>query len=479
MIISGESGAGKTVCAKFVMNYISKVSGGGPAVDQVKKIILASNPLLEAFGNAKTLRNNNSSRFGKYMEISFTGGQPVGGRVNQFLLEKSRVVSAGAGERNFHIFYQLIKGEKGPDQRRAFGLTDFTCADFNILARTGEYDADEADDCAEYLETLESMRSVNMSDEEIDAVLAVVAAILHLGNIQFGEDDREVGHVTDNNALNFPAFLLGFDSNELHQKLLTHRMETKWGKSNEVINVEHSKIKAEYTRDSLAKAVYHQVFKYLVEKVNAAIPASTQLNLGVLDIYGFEIFRQNGFEQFCINYVNEKLQQIFIELTLKAEQEEYIREGIQWQEIQYANNIGLCQLIESKRPPGIISICDDVTKQTSNKTEGVADTLMQKLEAGIDQTGRQHYENRGKLFLIRHYAGAVNYDADGFVEKNRDQVFVDLLEMCKRSSNSFIQHLFRQIDPSKKQQTQGSIIREQANNLVNTLMKCQVNYCLF
>lgn len=238
MIISGESGAGKTVCAKFVMNYISKVSGGGPAVDQVKKIILASNPLLEAFGNAKTLRNNNSSRFGKYMEISFTGGQPVGGRVNQFLLEKSRVVSAGAGERNFHIFYQLVKGEKGPDQRRAFGLTDFTCADFNILARTGEYDADEADDCVDYLETLESMRSVNMSDEEIDAVLAVVAAILHLGNIQFGEDDREVGHVTDNNALNFPAFLLGFDSNELHQKLLTHRMETKWGKSNEVINVE-------------------------------------------------------------------------------------------------------------------------------------------------------------------------------------------------------------------------------------------------
>jgi len=146
----------------------------------------------------------------------------------------------------------------------------------------------------------------------------MVAAILHMGNIQFNEDDREKGFITDPRACDFPAYLLGFDSQEMHDKLLTHRMETKWGKSNEVINVEHSKVKAYYTRDSLAKAIYAQIFKYLVEKVNNAIPQATQLNLGVLDIYGFEIFRNNGFEQFCINFVNEKLQQIFIELTLKG-----------------------------------------------------------------------------------------------------------------------------------------------------------------
>jgi myosin-1 len=146
VIISGESGAGKTVCAKFVMNYISRVSGGGPAVDQVKKVILASNPLLEAFGNAKTLRNNNSSRFGKYMEISFSGGSPVGGRVSQFLLEKSRVVAAGRGERNFHIFYQLCKGETNPEQRRSLGLEGFACQDFQYLTRTSEFEADGIDD---------------------------------------------------------------------------------------------------------------------------------------------------------------------------------------------------------------------------------------------------------------------------------------------------------------------------------------------
>ena len=217
-------------------------------------------------------------------------------------------------------------------------------------------------------------------------------------------------------------------------------------------------IKAEYTRDSLAKLVYHQIFKYLVEKVNAAIPGSTQLNLGVLDIYGFEIFKNNGFEQFCINYVNEKLQQIFIELTLKAEQEEYAKEGIQWTPIDFFNNIVVCELVDSRRPPGIISICDDVTKQVGNKESGVAETFLGKVGSGIAAcSGASYFQQRGaSMFLIQHYAGAVTYNAEGFVEKNRDQVFVDLLEMCKRSQNPFVQLLFREIDPTKKMPTQGT-----------------------
>lgn len=475
VIISGESGAGKTVAAKFVMNYISNVSGGGSNIQKVKEVIIKSNPLLEAFGNAKTLRNNNSSRFGKYFQISFNGGTPVGGRIQEFLLEKSRVVGPGMGERNFHIFYQLLKGETSPDQRQSLGLRGFNLEDFEYLACSHEFDADEMDDEKEYKETLEAMRTIGMQEAEIDAVLAVVSAILHLGNINFDENDREVAFIKDTRILDFPAYLLGFQVADLHQKLLTHRMESKWGKSTEVINQEHSRVKAYYTRDSLVKAIYEKLFTYLIRKVNAAIPNSTQLNLGVLDIYGFEIFPKNGFEQFCINYVNEKLQQAFIELTLKAEQEEYKMEGIQWTPINFFNNIDVCDLIEAKNPPGIISISDDVTKQVGNKDRGVAETLVQKLRSGVAHNPNFTEQGAGR-FKISHYAGEVSYDAEGFVEKNRDNVFVDLLEMCKNSTNAFIQELFQDLDLKKKQATTGTKIRSQANKLIDELKKTQPHY---
>ncbi|CAG5098447.1 Oidioi.mRNA.OKI2018_I69.XSR.g15675.t1.cds [Oikopleura dioica] len=475
VIISGESGAGKTVAAKFVMNYISNVSGGGTNIQKVKEVIIKSNPLLEAFGNAKTLRNNNSSRFGKYFQISFNGGTPVGGRIQEFLLEKSRVVRPGPGERNFHIFYQLIKGETSPEQRQSLGLSNFQAEDFEYLACSGEYDADEMNDQQEYRETLEAMRTIGMKEDEIEEVLAVVSAILHMGNINFDENDREVAHVRDTRHLEFPAYLLGFQASDLEQKLLTHRMESKWGKQSEIIHQEHSRVKAYATRDSLVKAIYEKLFIYLIRKVNEAIPNSTQLNLGVLDIYGFEIFPKNGFEQFCINYVNEKLQQAFIELTLKAEQEEYNMEGIQWTPIKFFNNIDVCNLIEAKNPPGIISICDDVTKQVGNKESGVAETLVGKLRGGVTQ--HRHYIEQGAArFKISHYAGEVAYDADGFVEKNRDTVFIDLLEMCKSSTNGFIQELFSGLDLKKKQPTAGSKIRSQANKLIDELMKTQPHY---
>ncbi len=460
---------------------------------------------MEAFGNAKTLRNNNSSRFGKYFQISFEGGTPVGGRIQEFLLEKSRVVRPGPGERNFHIFYQLIKGETSPDQRQSLGLSNFQPEDFEYLACSGEYDAEDMNDQLEYKETLEAMRTIGMKEGEIEEVLAVVSAILHMGNINFDENDREVAHIKDTRHLEFPAYLLGqyqkvtfatklsicrsffvflklcknsllgFQAADLEQKLLTHKMESKWGKTSEIIHQEHSRVKAYATRDSLVKAIYEKLFIYLIRKVNEAIPNHTQLSLGVLDIYGFEIFPKNGFEQFCINFINEKLQQAFIELTLKAEQEEYNMEGIQWTPIKFFNNIDVCNLIEGKNPPGIISICDDVTKQVGNKESGVAETLVGKLRAGV--THNRHYIEQGAArFKISHYAGEVAYDADGFVEKNRDTVFTDLLEMCKSSSNGFIQELFAGLDLKKKQPTAGSKIRSQGNKLIDELMKTTPHY---
>uniref|UniRef100_A0A9L0IVM6 Myosin IE n=1 Tax=Equus asinus TaxID=9793 RepID=A0A9L0IVM6_EQUAS len=366
VIISGESGAGKTVAAKYIMSYISRVSGGGPKVQHVKDIILQSNPLLEAFGNAKTVRNNNSSRFGKYFEIQFSpGGEPDGGKISNFLLEKSRVVMRNPGERSFHIFYQLIEGASA-EQKHSLGITSMDY--YYYLSLSGSYKVDDIDDRREFQETL----SINKAMEK----------------------DHE------------------------------------------------------------------------------------EYNIGVLDIYGFEIFQKNGFEQFCINFVNEKLQQIFIELTLKAEQEEYVQEGIKWTPIEYFNNKIVCDLIENKvNPPGIMSILDDVCATMHAVGEGADQTLLQKLQMQIGN--HEHFNSWNQGFIIHHYAGKVSYDMDGFCERNRDVLFMDLIELMQSSELPFIKSLFPenlQADKKGRPTTAGSKIKKQANDLVNTLMKCTPHY---
>ncbi|XP_013910939.1 PREDICTED: unconventional myosin-Ie-like [Thamnophis sirtalis] len=346
VIISGESGAGKTVAAKYIMGYVSKVSGGGPSVQHVKDIILKSNPLLEAFGNAKTVRNNNSSRFGKYFEIQFSrGGEPDGGKIYNFLLEKSRVVSQNSGERNFHIYYQLLEGAS-QEQRENLGITspDY----YYYLNQSAAYKVDDMNDRQDFQETLAAMGVVGLSEEEQALVLQIVAGILHLGNITFQESGN-YAVVESRDFLAFPAYLLAIDQQRLQEKLTSRKMDGKWGGRQEVIDVTLNVEQANFTRDALCKALYARLFDFLVDAVNKAMEKQHQeYNIGVLDIYGFEIFQKNGFEQFCINFVNEKLQQIFIELTLKAEQEEYVQEGIRWSPIDYFNNKVVCDLIENK-----------------------------------------------------------------------------------------------------------------------------------
>ncbi|XP_015258865.1 PREDICTED: unconventional myosin-Ie-like [Cyprinodon variegatus] len=476
VIISGESGAGKTVAAKYIMSYVSKVSGGGERVQHVKDIILQSNPLLEAFGNAKTVRNNNSSRFGKYFEIQFSrGGAPDGGKISNFLLEKSRVVSQNPGERNFHIYYQLLNGASR-EQRENLGVT--TPDYYYYLNQSGTYTVEDVNDKKEFADTMAAMSVVGLSLDEQDSVLQLVAAILHLGNIGFREENNYAA-VESQDFLAFPAYLLGIPQDGLCSKLTSRVMDSKWGGKTESIAVTLNMEQACFSRDALSKALYTRLFDYLVDCVNKAMQKKTEeLNIGVLDIYGFEIFQRNGFEQFCINFVNEKLQQIFIELTLKAEQEEYVQEGIKWTPIEYFNNKVVCDLIESKlNPPGIMSILDDVCATMHAKGEGADQTLLQKLQGQIGS--HEHFSSWNKGFIVHHYAGKVSYDVGGFCERNRDVLFNDIIELMQSSEFPFIKALFPENLEAEKRgrpSTASSKIKKQANSLVQTLMKCTPHY---
>uniref|UniRef100_A0A8C9U5Z3 Osteoclast-stimulating factor 1 n=1 Tax=Scleropages formosus TaxID=113540 RepID=A0A8C9U5Z3_SCLFO len=457
-------------------HYVSLLFGLFGAPVHVKDIILQSNPLLEAFGNAKTIRNNNSSRFGKYFEIQFSlGGEPDGGKISNFLLEKSRVVSQSQGERNFHIFYQLIEGTT-KEQRETLGIT--TPDYYLYLNQSGTYTVKDISDKKDFSDTVEAMNVVGLSVDEQDAVLQIVAGILHLGNITFREEGN-YAVVDDEDFLAFPAYLLGISQGGLKERLTSRTMDSRWGGKSESILVTLNSEQACFTRDALAKALHSRLFDYLVDAINRAIQKDCEeMTIGVLDIYGFEIFQKNGFEQFCINFVNEKLQQIFIELTLKVEQEEYVQEGIKWVAIEYFNNKVVCDLIESKvNPPGIMSILDDVCATTHAKGEGADQTLMQKLQAQVGS--HEHFSIWNRGFVVHHYAGKVSYDAGGFCERNRDVLFCDIIELMQSSEFAFIRDLFPENLCSEKKgrpTTASSKIKKQANDLVRKLVRCTPHY---
>uniref|UniRef100_A0A224Z4W2 Myosin I n=1 Tax=Rhipicephalus zambeziensis TaxID=60191 RepID=A0A224Z4W2_9ACAR len=476
VIISGESGAGKTVAAKYIMAYIAQVSGGGPRVQHVKDVILESNTILEAFGNAKTVRNNNSSRFGKYVEIQFSrGGVPEGGRISNFLLEKSRVVSQSPNERNFHIFYQVCYGAS-PEMKKDLGVANPDY--YSYLNQSGVYKVEGTNDAHDFQETLKAMTVMGMSEDEQTQFLRVVMGVLHMGMITFVEKGN-YAVVEDEQYLEFPAYLLGLEAAQLAKKLTSRVLDSKWGARSESIEVQQNVEQANYIRDAWAKALYTRIFDRLVDIINNAMQTTAgELSVGILDIYGFEIFQRNGFEQFCINYVNEKLQQIFIELTLKAEQEEYVQEGIQWKAIDYFNNKVVCDLIESKVPPGVFSVLDDICATMHATGEGVDAQLCQKLSHQVGN--HPHFQLTGGTgFAVHHYAGKVTYDANGMCEKNRDVLFPDVVLVMQSSSNAFIKSLFPENVTGTfkgRPTTAGSKIKSQANKLVEALMKCTPHY---
>jgi myosin I len=474
VIISGESGAGKTEAAKRIMQYIASVSGGGDSGDikQIKDMVLATNPLLESFGNAKTLRNNNSSRFGKYLQIYFNSvGEPVGADITNYLLEKSRVVGQITNERNFHIFYQFTKGASS-QYRESYGVQKPET--YLYTSKSKCLDVDGIDDISDFQETLDAMKIIGLSQSEQDEIFRMLSAVLWIGNVQFREDQSGYAEVTDKSVVDFVAYLLEVSPEQLIHAITIRILTPRNG---EVIESPANPAQALATRDALAKAIYNNLFDWIVERINKSLKSrqATSNTIGILDIYGFEIFEKNSFEQLCINYVNEKLQQIFIQLTLKTEQEEYAREQIKWTPIKYFDNKIVCDLIESIRPPGVFSAMKDATKTAHADPAACDRTFMQS----INGMSNPHLTPRQGSFIIKHYAGDVSYTVDGITDKNKDLLLKGLLNLFQVSKNKFVHTLFpNQVDQDNRKQppSAGDRIRTSANALVETLMKCQPSY---
>ena len=478
IIISGESGAGKTEAAKRIMQYIASVSGGNDSsIQKIKDMVLATNPLLESFGNAKTLRNNNSSRFGKYLEIHFNAqGEPVGANINNYLLEKSRVVGQIKNERGFHIFYQLTKA--APQQyRESFGLQEPSSYVFTSKSKC--LDVEGIDDHADFKETMAAMKIIGMQQAEQDDLFRMLAAILWLGNVTFRENDDGNAAIADQSVIDFVAYLLEVEASHVNKALTTRVVETsRGGRRGSVYDVPLNIAQATSVRDALSKAIYFNMFDWIVQRVNVSLKArgTSAFSVGILDIYGFEIFERNSFEQLCINYVNEKLQQIFIQLTLKAEQEEYAAEQIQWTPIKYFDNKVVCELIEEKRPPGVFAALNDACATAHADPAAADQTFVQRLNV---LANNPNFSPRQGQFIIKHYAGEVAYAVEGMTDKNKDQLLKDLLVLVSQSSNKFLHTLFPapiDTDNKKRPPTAGDKIKLSANELFATLIKAAPSY---
>ncbi|EES03165.2 hypothetical protein BDA96_03G215100 [Sorghum bicolor] len=475
ILVSGESGAGKTETTKMLMRYLAHLGGrSGVEGRTVEQQVLESNPVLEAFGNAKTVRNNNSSRFGKFVEIQFDKtGRISGAAIRTYLLERSRVCQINSPERNYHCFYFLCAAP--PEETQRYKLSD--PRSFHYLNQSSCIEVDGINDAEEYLATRRAMDIVGINEEEQEAIFRVVAAVLHLGNINFAKgteidssvikDDKSRFH------LNTAAELLKCDCQNLEKALITRVIVTP----EEVITRTLDPASALASRDALAKIIYCRLFDWIVEKINVSIgqdPNSKQL-IGVLDIYGFESFKVNSFEQLCINYTNEKLQQHFNQHVFKMEQEEYTREEINWSYIEFVDNQDVLDLIEKKG--GLIALLDEACMFPRSTHE----TFAQKLYTTFKNNKRFAKPKLSRTdFTVVHYAGDVTYQADYFLDKNKDYVVAEHQDLLNASSCPFVAGLFpplpQETAKSSKFSSIGSRFKLQLQSLMETLSSTEPHY---
>ncbi|XP_009905255.2 unconventional myosin-VIIa [Dryobates pubescens] len=475
-IISGESGAGKTESTKLILQFLAAISGQHSWIEQQ---VLEANPILEAFGNAKTIRNDNSSRFGKYIDIHFNKrGAIEGAKIEQYLLEKSRVCRQAQDERNYHVFYCMLRGMT-TEQKKKLGLGKAT--DYNYLAMGNCTTCDGRDDSKEYANIRSAMKVLMFTDTENWEISKLLAAILHMGNLQYEArtyDNLDACEVVQSASLITAASLLEVDPQDVMNCLTSRTIITR----GETVSTPLSMEQALDVRDAFVKGIYGRLFVWIVEKINAAIyrPPSQELksirrSIGLLDIFGFENFTVNSFEQLCINFANENLQQFFVRHVFKLEQEEYNLENINWQHIEFTDNQDALDMIAIK-PMNIISLIDEESKFP----KGTDATMLHKLNSQHKLNTnyippKNNYETQ---FGINHFAGIVYYETKGFLEKNRDTLHGDIIQLVHSSKNKFIKQIFQAdvamgAETRKRSPTLSSQFKRSLELLMRTLSVCQ------
>lgn len=481
ILVSGESGAGKTVTTKHIMGYLAKLSTNeqvkqsqrqigkqevkkgrvrfapkgqeddpvpppstGDGKKSVEQQVLGSNPILESFGNARTIRNDNSSRFGKFIEIQFTNsGNLSGASIETYLLEKVRLTQQAIGERNYHVFYEILAG-MDDEQREKYSLYDFTPEDFCMTNTSGTYDRrDGVDDYDTYSDLMNAMDVMGFPEDEQNNILSITSACLHFSNIEVEAITADESKLyADGTHLEAVQALLGTTYEELNRSICYFSITA--GKETHVRSIGQEKAARGVL--GLFKNLYGALFTAIVKHVNSSITVGNQSRatrtasfIGVLDIFGFESFKVNSFEQLCINFCNEALQRQFNQFVLKNEQDEYEREGIKWSVISFPDNQEVLDLID-KKGVGILKILDDQCRAPGCTDKSFAQVVYQKcrghkrFQADFRQVGAMK-------FAIVHYAGPVEYDIDGFVEKNKDELPKEATEMLQKCSNEYVKKL--------------------------------------
>lgn len=439
VVISGESGSGKTESTKLVMQYLAAVvPGGGSASAVITEQILEAAPLLEAFGNARTVRNDNSSRFGKYLEVYFKHGAIIGAKMTQYLLEKSRIVTQATGERNYHVFYELL-GEMSVTERNKYGLLE--AEKYFYLNQGGT-------DCGpgrlDWVSLQRAMQVLGVTDLERESIVRVLSSVLHLGNIYFhrrqlrhGQEGVEVGSDAE---IKWAAHLLQISSDELFNCLTTRVTETRSERMQTPLSIDQ----ALDARDAFAKTLYSGLFNWLVSRINSIIHKGGTHDahrISILDIFGFEDLAENSFEQLCINFANENLQLYFNKHVFKLEQAEYVRERLEWTPLPWEDNLPVIHLL-AKKPVGIFHLLDD----ESNFPRAHDLSYLEKCHYNHALNELYSRPRIGaQEFGVTHYAGQVWYCVDGFLEKNRDAVRYDLLELLSTSKQSLVLDMARMI----------------------------------
>merc|ERR1719295_621593 len=464
ILCTGESGAGKTENTKKVIQYLAYVAAskpkgsshaptsndgglnfhddeGGFSWGELEQQLLKANPILEAFGNAKTVKNDNSSRFGKFIRINFdASGYIAGANIETYLLEKARIIRQASEERSFHVFYQLLMG--APKEYKA----DFILEDPKnyTFMTAGGVKVPGIDDPEEFNATIAAMKVMGMSDEDLASVFRVISAALLFGNMEFKQErNTDQATLPDNTVAQKVAHLLGIQVTDLTKAFLKPRIKV----GRDYVTKAQTKEQVEFAIEAIAKATYERLFKWIVTRINRSLDRTKRQGasfIGILDIAGFEIFDMNSFEQLCINYTNEKLQQLFNHTMFILEQEEYQREGIEWKFIDFGLDLQpTIDLIESpSNPPGILALLDEecwMPKATDK-------TFVEKLYK--EQGNHQKFEKPKLLkgqadFIITHYAGKVEYKADAWLTKNQDPLNENVCNLFMESPDAFVSSLWK------------------------------------